>query len=644
MRRARFPIELDVHETIPGGLARSIRLNVLERASVALSDARLPQRRIGLTQLMTADELTSLATFLRCDPEPMIRQAGIVGDGTVAFGDLHLLRGDVELDRRRIAPRTLRDMPFHRHEWLIRLLPYCPVSLERLVEACPECGSALTWSRCWGIGVCEWCRTPVAPSPDQGLEEAFADGYRLFSHMLSPVQQTRHDALGRLPEQLRQIVPGTLVNMAIRLGQVCRPEPIRYIRRAGITQLAPNLLADVIATGTSMLRGWPDTFIAWGTDNLASRIDDLPGYHGIRTDIRRLGNPRFESETQASLVRDALPHEFASFARSAPVADFMTGLELKTVAHLRPNQLALLRPSLEDRRLPSIRRQRSQFNPDKVLQFGAKYHESRKLTDLTFELMLPLYALEQMVCDGELDEERDELVRLARGATCVTGGALDKLVRRIRSKQSRNEKPESVVSLAAASRRIGGRQKPWSAIFRALRKGQISFWLDGDKVTSRSILVHPASLARFEGMTFRREDHPAFQFTNTCAKFEAEEILNLAPKNLEPFIEAGHLAFRPEGRRLVTDLCDVLDLAARMVAFAELAAHTGWTYWRACDETDELGLGRIGIGWCRATLVSTRLVPVVPGSVEDCIRSRPPAQRAAGSTRVHGFAGGSSYV
>lgn len=595
---------------MPGGLARSIRLNVLERSAIALSDAGIPSLHPGLVQMMAPEGMIRLADFIGCDAGDLIRQAGIRHDRSVEFDGLHLPRGDIELERRRVAPTTLGTLPFHRSSWLMRTLPFCPVSLERMVDTCPRCEVALGWSRCWGIETCERCRELVPPSPDAALPADWAEDYRLFAELLSLDHVARNGALEQLPEQLRQIAPGTLIQMVIRLGATCRPEPIKNVRRECVAQLPPQTIAGIIATGMSMLRAWPTSFTDWAGASLAEHIDDLPGYHSIRGDIRRLGNGRFEDAVQAELVRAAMPSEFGSFYRSAPAAEFMTGLELKGIAHLRPAQLKLVRSGIEDRRLPSIDRQRSQYNVKKAREFVARYHDSRKLEHLTFELMLPTYAIEQMICLGMIDEEGDELVRLARGGLCAKSDAVDTLVARLRRKASVAERPGDAVSLAVAARCIGGREKPWAEIFRALLGGRIAFWVsEKAAITTRTIKVQRTSLMRFQRVAFRRTNHPGFPFSPTFAKFEAEDILNIPAKTLKPLIDAGHLEFRRERGRHVADIDVVLDLARDMVAFAELGAHTGWSYWHACDETDRLGIGRFGVGWCRHGLVDHGLIP-----------------------------------
>src|SRR3546814_15918621 len=71
---------------------------------------------------------------------------------TTLFRSAVVYREDILLDRRRISPLTLQTSEHHRAAWLLGLLPYCPLSLERLVDECPNCpGKKLGWRRSWGI-------------------------------------------------------------------------------------------------------------------------------------------------------------------------------------------------------------------------------------------------------------------------------------------------------------------------------------------------------------------------------------------------------------------------------------------------------------------------------------------------------------
>jgi len=553
-------------------------------------------------------DLEKLARFMKCDFHALEVRAGKrtlnqPRSKSVRFGDLWLYGADVEFKRRRVSPLTLHDQPFHREAWLFSLLPYCPVSLERLVDKCSACGLAIGWRRCWGIGECEWCRTPLTESEEPHLASELADDYRFFAALLSPQDRVRRAARLRLPAALRDVSAGSIVTMALRLGQFCRGSPVR-VPRIKVARLDPPLLSSVAASGTSIIRSWPDSFVEWAGNEFRRHHGDLAGHHRVRANIKRLGNASLEDPDQARLIREALPQEFGSFVHSAASGRFVTTTEFKLRTSVKQNQLDLIRQELEDQRLPGVTRVRSQFNIDRVEEFANR--TALRLRQLTFRLMLPTYAIEQLVCLGVLPVEQDRAVRIARHGICVQRASVDQLLDDLRRHAVNGTAPADAAAIETAARQIGGREKPWGAIFDQLRQGGIDFWISGEKATSRTILVRPACLARFQAHVFCPTDFQSFPFSTTVNNTEVEEILNVAAKYLPMLAEAKLL---PKRIDKAVNKADVLRLAHLMVSPAELGFAMRQHPRPAGRAVSKLGVRRIGCGWSRADLVELGMIP-----------------------------------
>ena len=604
----RFAVGVDDRESVPGALARGVRINVLERSSVVWDDVGLPRRKAGLAQALAPDEMRVLAEHLGCNPDTLVRQTvELRADGITAFGDLHLLREDVDLERRCIDPTTLSDQPFHRAEWLIRLLPYCPTSLEPLVDACPYCNVALGWSRCWGIGSCERCRRVVPPSSEPSLPSGLADDYRLLSDLVSPFADRRRAAAASLPPAVGAIAPGTLIQVAVRLGQTCRPDPVVGVRRGCIPRLAPALVADILCRGIALLRDWPNGLKTWADRAFAERLDRLDEYHAVRTALRRLGDPA--REVQAALVREALPAEFRTFNSSGADGEFLTAEALVTRTRIKPPLVAAVRPLLETRRLPGKRRIRSQLDVGKVLAFEESYKASVRPHRVTFLLKIPTYGVEQMMCFGVIEAVRDEAVRIARHGACITRASVEALTQALAKCASRKPMPAGAVPLIVAARRIGGQEKPWGLMMAALRDGGVAFWLSSDNVDSRSIVVAPDAWARFDGAVFDRRRHRGFPFATTVNRTEAEEILNIPSNYFDDLVESGLLTFSEGGRKRTGSKDAVVRLARQMAVASEIAAHGGGDPNHVRRELQRIGVPPLGCGWSRRDLVRRGLLP-----------------------------------
>lgn len=608
MRTMRYPVPIKPEESIPGALAKGIRDNVLERSSIFFDDAGIPRRNMGLVQVLPHDDMNSLATFMGCSPDALSPRAGeLIRHGHhatfVDFGDLRLPIGDVAFRRRRLSPITLEAQGFHHEAWLFNLLPYCPTSLERLVDTCQSCGLTLGWTRCWGIGICEWCRVPIQPSQEPPLVPALVENYRFFASLLSLQPDKRRAAHLALPNALHDLAPESLVGMILRIGQVCRDDPVRWTKRESACRLDPVSLASVVSLGTATLRTWPESIVEWARSSFDAVSDDLPAHHRIRANIKRLGNPHYEDPAQVRLVRAALPQEFGSFVHSAANGSFVTATEFKRRTSVKQERLDAIREELEDRRLPGISRVRSQLDVDLVDEFERRYRDSRRLDSLTFELMLPSYALEQMVCLGVLPQEQNRAVRMARRGTCFAQVVIDNLYLDIHGKAKTSDKPAGAVAIETAARQIGGREKPWGEIFDALRRGRIEFWLTGTRVTTRTIKVLPSALASFNFVDFDSSIYPDFDFETTVISAEAEEILNTHPKYTPVLVDQNLLSFKRSGGIKYASKVQVVELARRMVCAAELGYAMNVSSRKVAKIASQLGARSLGCGWFREDFI-----------------------------------------
>jgi len=136
----------------------------------------------------------------------------------MTFEDLVLSRSRFETRRRRIASIALAAGGRHRVGWMDRLLPYCPETLERLVDSCSECAGPLLWTGAGRIDVCGRCGETVQPSAAAPLPAALAEDYRAFAGLSSPIRGYRLPILAALPVRLAGVPCGTLSRLAFTSG------------------------------------------------------------------------------------------------------------------------------------------------------------------------------------------------------------------------------------------------------------------------------------------------------------------------------------------------------------------------------------------------------------------------------------------
>ena len=597
----RIAVVPEPDESLPGLVARAVAENVLLQTRILLAgaDGLLHPGTIGS---MPTEDLRRLAAVLGCGEEAILARAHPYdepgrgrgkgrGRGRVDFGGVPVLREDLLLERRRISPLTLAGSAHHRAWWLLGLLPYCPVSGERLVERCPDCPEeprrALGWRRSRGIGVCERCGRPVPPSAEPPLPERLGKGYWLFAGLLCIDAEVRARAVARLPERVRLLDPAARIDLTLQLGAACRSKPIT-LARSGFVRLPPAILAEVVATGADLLRRWPDGLREWCSEELAAAGDDADRIGRVRRTLRRPGLPHTAAPTQMGIWREALPNLFATFPRSSgdPRPTVLAGQTSRTTG-LSFDQLEALEAAGALDVVMEYRRKRRfrQYRLDQVLGVKNALAGCAPASRAEWRLGLPAYAVEQLCCEGVLELAGHPAVAVVRTGLQLATAGLENLETRLAAAARSGTPPPGSVALGTAARRIGGRLKPWSAIIRALLDGSVPFRLSGAGPFARRARVRPEALAAFAAVAFDEGAHPGFDFSSELMQRDTAEILNVDAPEMAAIRRAGKLAFRGEGTALRTDRAVVLALAREMVLGGRTRCRSGGQAEQSRNET-----------------------------------------------------------
>ncbi|WP_375393482.1 hypothetical protein [uncultured Sphingomonas sp.] len=617
--RVRFAVDFADDESIPGMMVRAATEHVLHRVALIYDAAGVDCVYPGHAQLLPRADLDRIALVVRADPDRLAANAGERIHSTnfgathqrARFGDLTLIRGHLELYRRRIGPVSLRSSAHHRVAWLNGLLPYCPVSLERLVDICGLCSETLGWLWTWGVGVCEWCERTVPASTEAPLPAGMATHYRLFAALASPVEAVRAAARASLPERLRSVGYATLIRLACRVGLICRDKPITRCTQHEIDALDPMTLASVVATGAAMLADWPTSFERFVHARADALRDNREGFLLWRTLLRRISTVKSEGEEQSALVLEVLPDLKGSFERSFAGGDrYYLPNETARCWGVDHDQVlkAVDARAVRVTHLPGITRRRMQFDAVQVEAIGRLLRSTPAIHSLPGSLGLPLYGVEQLIDARLLRWERHPAVLAIREWVCVQRRSLDLLLERLDKSVRTGTPPKDAVSLRAASRRIGGREKPWSAIIAAILTGRLRVWGDGGPFNARKILVRPCDLAQFDTVVFAATGS-AFPFSNLITQDDLGELLNVAPKYLVALTADLDLQFAEVGRAECTDKVGAITAAQRMASSAEIGHHMGLSSRKANTAMRNGSIKKVSVGWDRRQLMHLGILP-----------------------------------
>lgn len=610
-RRLRFGTELIEGESIPGVIARSVQEHVLLRTRPVLDAAGIAIRHSGYAQLATPEELDRLAFVLRCDPAPLKASAGrpiLRADTTrvtaVMFGDGLVPRGALELNRRRIAPGSLTESSFHRVDWLNRLLPYCPESLERLVSVCPSCRGALGWHYTVGLGTCEHCRQDVPPSAEPSLPVDLGDRYRLFAALTSPFPRSVAGALARLPPALRGHATGDLVRLAVRMGGLTQTDPIVLTSLGDVLELEASTLAHIAAEGVRLLGTWPGGVRRWAAGRMDALSTDPEGLRLLRSRLRRLVGKDGDGDDLSVIVTEALPglrrhavHAFSSDRR------YYLYKEVQPRLALEPDGMDRLRRcgGVHYEQTTVAAHRRGRFDADRIDELVPVFRNAMPFNACTGKLKLPLYAIQQCCCRGVLETEDDPVFAAVRLSTYIRSDSMDVLLDDLRAARSKTGEPGSTVSLSVASKWIGGRLKPWGSIIAALRTGELPFWLDEESPTTKTIRVLAADLTQFEEAFDDVDTTPDGPF-GLVSQLDAGELLNVKPLRLPGLARPLDLPFRRHGNALATPLTRLLAAASAIAWAPELSVRIGVRFRDVEGLLAELTIPRKLDGWCRESL------------------------------------------
>ena len=602
-RRLRFPNRIDRVESIPGFLARAAADHPVPRLKAIYDEIGFDGRRQGMLQCADDGTLEKLAYVTRGPVSDLGRCAGNrVRRKVVAFGDLQVLEEQVEWSRRRIAPTTLAAHPVHRHDWLHKMLPFCPISGEPLVSLCALCGGRLGWAYTYGIANCEHCETPVPPSGEPWLGKEHAANYRLFSELVSFDASVRKHAWSTLPEELQQNSPGAAINLAIRVHRHLRDRCGTKLRSSPHT-LPANELADVIDGAVALLKGWPYSVRDAVEAKVGEFGDDHAAFVSLWRRLKAMSKPKGETSIeQADLMLSALPDVARPVWRSfAPPYRVYLQQEAHSITGLKPRQLlaATTGGHLTTTQLPSAGKRNIFYKADEIDDLRLLCETTVPISTVASDLVLPNYAVEQLAA-SKLFEHADEpilaavysLPRLRRDTVRAFVGSLEK-------NRSGRPCPEDAAPLAKVIRMHGGDEKPWGSVFRALRNSAISFWIEGGAINARTVMVRPHDIWSIKPIGTVRNRPDALR-RDSISKTDAAEILNATPSQFQRIASEESFIFDRVSRADVTSIQTIIAVARRWITQAEIEGRMNGLGRDGKWETLLAGTKRSAAGWPRS--------------------------------------------
>lgn len=585
--RVLFPPAVDDREYLMGLVLKTASDNLHLNVAAILAAAGYPHARsfdLTLNRLDLARELARVLGTKRDELERLTfhKVRSFDALATVTFLGAESSSYDLVTRRRRVSGTTLRSHPFHRAVWAHGLLPYCPVSLDLLIDRCPGCDGKLDWYRASTANEPQWrsrdvnaifrcgdpaCGLDLRTASSTRLDGHVAVSYRRMAGLVAPAD--RHGGTWALHPGLRDLPPGSTFELGWSLARIFAEDGVP---RARCKQLTSDVIIASLHLAEQLLSGWPDHLRgAFETD----AREEQPGIVQ-----RRLGRLRNLTRANAAwpeigdLVRRTYPDMLERRRKSLrslnpsvvtrTMATAIAGMHTATFARAAESGgLAALSSS-------GSRRAFQDFEVASVERLRDAKDGSIPCDAVSERLGISYHGVEQLVIKDLLEAEEHLALAAVYEVPRVKRHSLDKLIDGLVA-AARSEAGDGYLPLRTVVKCLAG-EKPWSSIFQAMLDGRLPFhFAEASTKVCRGIAVPASGVDMLRSFSFDRSAHPSFRFAHDMSRRDVEEALNLVPGTLQAALDQELGPDRSRGRIAVSD---VEAIAQRAISAAEISART----------------------------------------------------------------------
>ena len=564
----RHPVTPDDGQSLRGLTARSLRRNGIRTAWRVLEGVGAPARNRLLLCEHPNVSAERLSTALQVDEDIVrARMYPLIDTGERSFFGLPVPQTGIENRERRFAPKFFEDNRHHLAAWELRLLPFCPVTWDILVSQCPcRPGKVTTqgWTRTGSYpDQCDECGRPLSRVKTGNVPVERRERLELAARMVLDATHGCDDWRKCLPEHLRGVDAGSLFRVLhtladnIRVPERTGPEPDLDLIIPAIDARVGAAISRLAEACTTLME-WPYAIedakfdLAENSAVLVKLQKDYCALGVVREGKEPADGKGIGGAVHHPLLDDSKPigiREATAVARlSVATLEAIWNTDLVT-RYVRPHG---------GRVLPA-------FDATELENMADQWRERLELGSVAYRLGIARYGLEQLIDQGVVQTE-------AITATGLAPAFLEQNVSKFEADLTAkaNDEMTDGVSISQALRKVSGRAKPWGRFVAAMLDGTVRYGvLEGNSpILERVVLSVNFDATKL--LTRNSDDGNHQQQTSSrLCQSDALEILNCSASSLS--ILDGVAS---EGKNPKTfDRGSVLELAARIVATAEVAEH-----------------------------------------------------------------------
>ncbi|MCW3834801.1 TniQ family protein [Sphingomonas canadensis] len=396
-----------------------------------------------------------------------------LGRSVVHWFGSHVERRHIEATARRFAPKSLEEQGHVPALWTVRLLDYCPTTMELLLSECPQCSRPLGWRACRSLSKCEKCGASLLGAESQVLPPHLHEAARLGAALVSPVEAVRQSASSSLPDPFNTWAPADALLGLLTIGEA----QISLESSPGAGGAIGS--AACIAAGLEFANDWPDSltrFVKVST----SKSKTPSARRGLGT-LGRLFESAATKTPIQGLVRSAI---------SVALADAIVPAKLFPGAIVdgacRTGMLSALeatkRLGICGKRLRRLEGRSETFLARHNVKGGAALYDEAAISrladvlelsvrsnDCARQLGIPRFCIEAFISAGLIQVATNADAAIVTDSTLITKASISALRERL---QERSAPFDGGETLREAMQR-NGNPYDWIAVFEKMLCGQM---------------------------------------------------------------------------------------------------------------------------------------------------------------------------
>ncbi|WP_439602108.1 hypothetical protein [Devosia sp.] len=617
MPKLPVPLRIEGDEHIAGALCRATADNGRRFPSeiLALVDIETLHPASIAANLVEPDA-SALAELLGTDVASLLRATHPVApDGRCDFFGAAIRTKHREGQIRRVSPRGLVDAPYLRAMWQLKPIGFDPRTREILLSACPVCGTALGFSRTYGVCFCDRCAANDAlgflqptvdlrdfPQPLVEIEDMAALDF--VTGLVDPDETVRLAFAPALDEDLTGLDRGEVFDLCMAIVGVLDQDP----KRAVTSPAKPTTRADYdrlftperLAEAGRIVLDWRTGF-----DRLCERAratsKERPGFYGIKAELGQvyaLTADRTLTDRVRAVVRDAVLRNMATSSAGVAVRrtehrgrdDLITIQQAAARFGIRNKLFRRLAeaPGLTHHRADGTRKGPVLFVAEEIAALAAVRADLESASSVGLRLGIPAGGVAQLAEAGLIEKVSGPVLLTVVGKNQYRRSTVDALIRDLEARIGGGPSGSFHIRLSKAMYRMPAGEKPWLALVRAVLDGRLAVFEVQGRLNATLIKLAASSFEEVEAAVSGGEI-VAGAAEPMVTRAEAADILGITVATVIGMIGAGWL---PEHGTGVCTLrrADVVRVARTYISTAEVSRLMGVGYRWVRDRLAKVGI------------------------------------------------------